>query len=67
MPADAVASMSTGLPMLAAPERNPRNPVIVAGSNGGTARPNPSQASAARIPGPPALVRIATRLPEGSG
>ena len=34
---------------------------------GSTSSPAPMQASAARMPGPPALVRIATRRPRGSG
>ena len=40
---------------------------FVASDNSGTIRPPASQVSAQRMPGPPALVRIATRRPFGSG
>jgi len=39
----------------------------VAADNSGTVKPLCAQASAARIPGPPPLVRIATLLPLGTG
>ena len=37
------------------------------GSSSGTSRPAPAHASAARMPGPPALLTIATRRPGGNG
>ena len=63
--ADAI--MSTGLPTDAAAGRNDRSAATVASDSGGTTRPCASHASAARMPGPPALVRIATRRPRGTG
>ena len=64
-PAD--ATMSTGLPVLAAGGRNAPSRARVSGENGGTVSPDDSQASTARMPGPPALVTMATRRPAGSG
>ena len=61
------ASMSTGLPTAAASGRNVRSALVVASASAGSSSPCASQASAARMPGPPALVRIATRLPRGTG
>ena len=59
--------MSTGLPTDAAAGRNDRNSATVASESGGSSRPCAAQASAARMPGPPALVTIATRPPLGTG
>ena len=59
--------MSTGFVTLAAAGRNARSRSWVAAESGGTMRPFDSQASAARIAGPPALVTIATRPPAGTG
>ena len=53
--------MSTGLPTLAAAGRNARSSARVASLSEGSSSPFASHASAARMPGPPALVRIATR------
>jgi hypothetical protein len=63
----AVASMSTGFPTLAAAGRNALNRAIVSGWRGERSSPCAAQTSAERIPGPPALVRIATRRPFGTG
>ena len=59
--------MSTGLPTLAAAGRNERSSARVSSQSVGSSRPLASQASAARMAGPPALVRIATRAPFGTG
>ena len=59
--------MSTGFATLAVGGRNAENLAHVAGLNSATVRPAATQASAARMPGPPALVTIATRLPFGNG
>ena len=64
-PAD--ATMSTGLVTVASAGRKARSVSRVASENSETARPAASQASTARMPGPPALVTIATRRPAGSG
>jgi hypothetical protein len=58
--------MSTGLATPASGGRNSRSCSMVRSDSGGTSSPLDSSASAARIPGPPALVRIATLLPLGS-
>jgi hypothetical protein len=44
-----------------------RSRSVVAVDNAAMVRPERSQASAARIPAPPALLRMATRDPPGSG
>ena len=61
--ASALAIMSTGLPTLASGGNSGRSRAAVASSSGGTIRPFGSQASAARMPGPPPFVTIATRRP----
>ena len=64
----AEATMSTGLPMLAAGGRKAPQPRRGSRSRtAGRSSPDASQASTARIPGPPALVTMATRRPAGSG
>ena len=63
----ALAIMSTGFLTLASAGRNARNAAFVASVSGGTSRPFASHASVAMIPGPPAFVMIATRLPFGTG
>ncbi len=64
-PAD--ATMSTGFATLAASGRKARSAATVSSPRVGSSRPFASQASAARMPGPPALVRMATRGPFGGG
>src|ERR1700694_2914318 len=59
--------MSTGLPLDAAAGKNAASSARTFSENGGTTRPFASHASAHRIAGPPALVRMPTRLPAGSG
>jgi hypothetical protein len=63
----AEAIMSTGLPAEASAARPARNLSCIAGENRGRSSPSADRASAARMPGPPALVRIPTRRPAGSG
>jgi hypothetical protein len=63
----AEAIMSTGFLTLASGARNPRSAFIVFGSSDGSVSPADSHASAAMIAGPPALVRMATRSPAGTG
>src|SRR6187549_67187 len=58
--------MSTGLAQLAMAGNAAANLSRVASENVVTVSPAASQASAARIPGPPALVIIATRHPAGN-
>ena len=58
---------STGLPTAAAAGSTSRSLAWVAGVGAIIFRPSSSAASAAMIPGPPALVMIATRLPSGNG
>jgi len=59
--------MSTGLPTLAWGGRNSRSRAWASAERTGTSSPSASQASAQRIAGPPALVRIPIRRPAGSG
>ncbi len=59
--------MSTGLPTLAVDGRNVASAFRVSGEKSATVRPADSQASTARMPGPPALVTTPTRPPFGSG
>ncbi len=59
----ALAIMSTGLETLASGGSSDRSCAAVGAASSGTSRPLASQASAARIPGPPPLVTIATRRP----
>ena len=59
--------MSTGFATLAAAGRKARRASAVPAARGGSSSPCASQASAARMPGPPALVTIATRPPRGTG
>ena len=56
-----------GLPTEAAGGSLPRSDVAVCRSNSTTSSPAFSAASAAMMPGPPALVLIATRSPLGNG
>ena len=58
-----LAIMSTGFPTLASGGSSDRKPAAVSSSSSGTTSPLVSQASAARMPGPPPFVRIATRRP----
>ena len=60
-------SMSTGFATLASAGRTPRRAAAVSGESAGNSSPAASQASAQRIPRPPAFVRTATRRPRGSG
>ena len=59
--------MSTGFLTDASAGRNARRRSSVCETSGVTVRPRLSQASEAMIPGPPALVRMATRRPRGTG
>lgn len=65
--AGAEASRSTGLETLASPGSTARSARWVSSASTGTSSPSATQVSAHRIPGPPALVRIATRRPRGGG
>ncbi len=65
--ASADATRSTGLLTAASGETKARSACWVARPSSGTSRPAAMHASAARIPGPPPLVTIATRRPAGSG
>ena len=56
-----------GLLRLASPGKISRSAATVSSASGGSERPAASQASAHRMPRPPALVRTATRRPRGSG
>ena len=66
-PAVAEAIMFTGLPVDASGASPSASRARVAADGGSIRRPAASQASAQRIPGPPALVSTATRSPRGSG
>ena len=57
----------TDKPTLAAAGRKADNARCVVSMGVANSRPFASQASTARIPGPPAFVRIATRGPRGTG
>ena len=59
--------MSTGLVVDASAGSASARRARVAAESGSIRRPSASHASAQRIPGPPALVSTATRLPRGSG
>jgi hypothetical protein len=59
--------MSTGLPTAAVAGSSARSAAAVPADTGGTSSPCAAHASAARMPGPPALVRIAARRPGGRG
>ena len=59
--------MSTGFATLASAGRSSRSRAVVSSDSVGSSRPAASQASAARIPSPPALVSTATLRPRGSG
>ena len=59
--------MSTGFASDASGRRIARSLLRVSSASGGSSRPFSASASAARIPGPPALVSTATRRPSGSG
>src|SRR5215210_4974021 len=59
--------MSTGLATLASAGRISRSRSAVYSPVGGSSRPAASQASAARMPSPPALVSSAARRPRGAG
>jgi hypothetical protein len=64
---DTLAVMSTGFCTLAVEGRKAARAAFVSGDRSTTVSPVPSHASAARIPGPPAFVTIARRVPFGSG
>ena len=55
--------MSTGLERLAAAGKNFRSSVLVFSESSGTTNPPASHASVHKMPGPPAFVTMATRLP----
>ena len=59
--------MSTGFLRPAAGGRNARRLASVSGASSGSERPCASQASASRMPGPPAFVTTPTRGPGGTG
>ena len=59
--------MSTGLRTPAAGDKKPFSACCVPAPSSGTCSPRSSQASAARMPAPPAFVMIATRSPRGAG
>ena len=59
--------VSTGLLRAASGGKNSARASRISPGRGGTVRPAASHASAARIPGPPPLVRMATRRPAGNG
>ena len=59
--------MSTGLTVLASGAMCGRILACVASLRGATVSPSCTIASVARMPGPPELVTIATRLPCGTG
>src|SRR5665811_2397301 len=59
--------VSTGLFRAASGGRNSARAARISLGRGGTVRPPASHASAARMPGPPPLVRMATRPPAGNG
>ena len=59
--------MSTGFAALASGESSAASASPVAGESSGSSSPAASQASAQRIPSPPAFVSTATRRPFGSG
>ena len=61
------ATRSTGLDTAAFGSTTARSASCVAADSSGTSSPAPSQASVARIPGPPELPTMATRCPRGSG
>ena len=63
----APAIMSIGFAVPASAGSRAASVARVRGSSTGTRRPAASHASAQEIPGPPALVMIATRSPRGSG
>ena len=63
----AVAIMSTGLASEASAGRCSASAARTSSGSSGTSSPAASQASAHMIPGPPALVRMPTRGPAGSG
>ena len=60
-------SMSIGFAVLASAGRSAASAARVSSLGGGSSRPSASQASAARIPSPPAFVTTATRRPRGTG
>ena len=59
--------MSTGFATLASAGRTARSAASVSGESAGSSKPAASQASAQRIPSPPAFVSTATRRPGGTG
>ena len=63
----AEAIMSTGFAVEASGGSPSASRSCVAADSGSIRRPSASQASAQRMPGPPALVSTATRSPRGSG
>ncbi len=63
----AEAMRSTGLAVEASGDSTCRNLACSSGPNSGSVNPLDSRASAARMPGPPALVTTPTRRPSGIG
>src|SRR5680860_757318 len=61
------AGIRNPVDMIASIGKNSASASTVSWASWGTSRPFDSQASAARIPGPPPLVRMATRGPAGTG
>ena len=66
-PASAAAPRSIGLRAEARPGAAARRASWVAAESSGTSRPASADASAARMPGPPALPMMPRRLPAGTG
>ena len=65
-PGATAASVLTGLSTAASLGRSRRSACCVCSDSATTSRPSAMHASAHRMPGPPALVTMATRLPVGS-
>ncbi len=59
--------MSTGLVTLASGASTAAIAACVSGDRAASVMPSCTHASVARIPGPPEFVRIAIRLPSGTG
>ncbi len=59
--------MSIGFATLASAGKTVASAARVSSLGVGSSRPSASQASAARIPNPPAFVTTATRRPRGTG
>ena len=63
----ALATTSTGFPTAACAGKPARSAAWVSTDSSGTSSPAASQASATKMPGPPALVSTAIRRPAGAG